>query len=65
MTKKIVDVLNRIYNKKIVREYADKVNTILKTANLNPELKNDLRTVTSVTVNSKLYWTSSEKELTK
>lgn len=65
MTKKIVDVLNRIYDKKIVREYADKVNTILKTANLNPELKNDLRTVTSVTVNSKLYWTSSEKELTK
>lgn len=65
MTKKIVDVLNRIYNKKIVREYADKVNIILKTANLNPELKNDLRTVTSVTVNSKLYWTSSEKELAK
>jgi hypothetical protein len=54
----IVDVLNSIY-------YADKVNTILKTANLNPELKNDLRTVTSVTVNSKLYWTSSEKELAK
>lgn len=65
MTKKIVDVLNRIYNKKIVREYADKVNIILKTANLNPELKNDLRTVTSVTVNSKLYWTSSEKKLAK
>jgi hypothetical protein len=61
----IVDVLNSIDDEKSVREYADKVNTILKTANLNPELKNDLRTVTSVTVNSKLYWTSSEKELAK
>jgi hypothetical protein len=60
---KIVDTLNSIDDGTSVRHYADQVNSVLNTADLNPELKNDLKTVTSVTINSKLYWTISEDAL--
>ena len=58
--RKIVDILNCIDNESSVKEYADQVNTVLRDANVNPELKGDLKTVTDITVNSRLYWSATQ-----
>ncbi len=58
---KIADILNYIDNESSIKEYADQVNVILRDANVNPELKNDLKTVTDITVNSKLYWSAVQR----
>lgn len=59
--KKIINVLNDIDDKDKVNDYADQVYEIINKTNINSDLKADLKTVTSVTVNSKLYWTTNEK----
>jgi len=56
---KIVEALNCIDDESSVKEYADQVNIILRDTNVSPELKSGLKTVTDITVNSKLYWTTS------
>lgn len=58
---KIADILNCIDKESSITEYADQVNTILRNANVNPELKSDLKTVTDITVNSKLYWSAIQR----
>lgn len=58
--KKIIDVLNEVEDTDKVINYADQVYEILGKANISNDLKADLKTVTSVTVNSKLYWTTNE-----
>ena len=57
---KIVDILNCIDKEDSVREYADSVNSVLKESTISPELKKEIKTVTDVTINSKLYWTVQE-----
>lgn len=57
---KIVDILNCIDNEDSVREYADLVNNVLKESTISPELKKEIKTVTDVTINSKLYWNVQE-----
>lgn len=59
--KKIINVLNDIDDKDKVNDYADQVYEILDNTDINSDLKAALKTVTSVTVNSKLYWTTNEK----
>jgi len=59
--RKIADILNNIDNESSIKEYADQVNVVLRDANVNPKLKNDLKTVTDITVNSKLYWSTAQR----
>lgn len=54
--RKIADVLNCIDNESSIIEYANQVNAIIRDTSVNPELKSDLKTVTDITINSKLYW---------
>lgn len=62
---KIINVLNDMDDEESVKDYADQVYELLDKTNVSSELKTDLKTVTSVTVNSKLYWTTNENRITK
>lgn len=53
---KIIETLNSIDGYDNITNYADQVNIIIKDANVSPTLKQDLKTVTDITVNSRIYW---------
>lgn len=52
----VAETLNGMNNDNNIITYADQVNTLLKNSNISVSLKKELKTITSVTINSQLYW---------
>lgn len=58
---KIMEVLAEINDENEIVDYADKIYKVIEDAEINSYMSRDLKTMTSVTVNSKLYWENSSK----
>jgi len=53
---KIVTKLSTLEKEEDVKKYADQVFILYDNADIEPQQKEDFKTITNVTVNSKLYW---------
>lgn len=58
--KKIVTKLSTLDKKEDIKKYADQVFQLYDEANIEPQQKQDFKTITNVTVNSKLYWDNAK-----
>ncbi|WP_317585637.1 hypothetical protein [Segatella copri] len=52
--------LSTLDKKEDIKKYADQVFQLYDEANIEPQQKQDFKTITNVTVNSKLYWDNAK-----
>lgn len=58
--KKIVTKLSTLDKEEDIKKYADQVFQLYDEADIEPRQKQDFKTITNVTVNSKLYWDNAK-----